>query len=450
MLIDVVVPSAGESISEVDIAEWRKAEGASVQRDDTLVVVETDKATMEIPAPESGTLTRILKKNGETAGVGEVIAKIEARQRDAEANGEAEQISEAPAATVKPELKEPSETPPDQSDVAEAEKEAEQISGISALQPSGQDELASAASADRLEDALQPERENVDQREQVAASRAQETRDAAAPSPARPSRSDGRDQSESPPESANSRAPEKPAEPATRRKPQDRLVPMTALRRRIAQRLVQAQQTAALLTTFNEIDMSRVAELRDQHRQTFEQKHKVKLGIMSFFVKAAVTALKASPEINAELRGEQIIYRSYYDIGIAVGGGKGLVVPILRQAETLSFAQVEIAIADFARRAREARLNPEDLEGGTFTITNGGIYGSLLSTPIVNPPQTAILGMHAIQDRPVARAGSVVIRPMMYVALTYDHRLVDGREAVSFLKHIKDLVEEPTRLLFEI
>ena len=450
MLIDVIVPSAGESISEVDIAEWRKAEGASVQRDDTLVVVETDKATMEIPAPESGTLSRILKKTGETAGVGEVIAKIEARKLDEQAKGEPEIVNEAPPAPVKPETKEASETPPNQSDAAEAKKEAEQISGISALQPSGQDEFASAASADRLEDARPPERENLNQAEQVAVSRAQETRDAAAASPTRPSRSNGREQSESEPEVASSRASEKPAEPAGRRKPQERVVPMTALRRRIAQRLVQAQQTAALLTTFNEVDMSRVAELREQHRQTFEQKYNVKLGIMSFFVKAAVTALKASPEINAELRGEQVVYRSSYDIGIAVGGGKGLVVPVLRQAETLSFAQIEIAIADFARRAREARLNPEDLEGGTFTITNGGIYGSLLSTPIVNPPQTAILGMHAIQERPVARAGAVVIRPMMYVALTYDHRLVDGREAVSFLKHIKDLVEEPTRLLFEV
>jgi 2-oxoglutarate dehydrogenase E2 component (dihydrolipoamide succinyltransferase) len=225
---------------------------------------------------------------------------------------------------------------------------------------------------------------------------------------------------------------------------------MTALRRRIAERLVQARQTAALLTTFNEIDMSRVVRMREQYREPFEQKHKVKLGIMSFFVKAVVSALQSSPEINAEIRGDQIIYRDYYDIGVAVGGGKGLVVPVLRDAERMSFAEIEQAIADFSRRAREARLNPEDLEGGTFTITNGGIYGSLLSTPIVNPPQTAILGMHAIQDRPVARNGAVLVRPMMYVALTYDHRLVDGREAVSFLRHIKEAVEEPARVLFDL
>jgi 2-oxoglutarate dehydrogenase E2 component (dihydrolipoamide succinyltransferase) len=225
---------------------------------------------------------------------------------------------------------------------------------------------------------------------------------------------------------------------------------MTPLRQRIAQRLVQAQQNAALLSTFNEIDMSRVTELRQQYREPFEQKFHAKLGIMSFFVKAAIAALKQSPEINAEIRGQNIVYHHYYDIGIAVGGGKGLVVPVLRDAAEKSFAEIEMAVADFARRAREARLSPEDLEGGTFTITNGGVYGSLLSTPIVNPPQSAILGMHAIQDRPVARGGAVVIRPMMYVALSYDHRIVDGREAVAFLKHIKELVEDPTRLLFEI
>jgi 2-oxoglutarate dehydrogenase E2 component (dihydrolipoamide succinyltransferase) len=230
----------------------------------------------------------------------------------------------------------------------------------------------------------------------------------------------------------------------------EQVVPMTPLRQRIAQRLVQAQQNAALLSTFNEIDMSRVTELRQQYREPFEQKFHAKLGIMSFFVKAAIAALKQSPEINAEIRGQNIVYRHYYDIGIAVGGGKGLVVPVLRDAAEKSFAEIEMAVADFARRAREARLSPEDLEGGTFTITNGGVYGSLLSTPIVNPPQSAILGMHAIQDRPVARGGAVVIRPMMYVALSYDHRIVDGREAVAFLKHIKELVEDPTRLLFEI
>jgi len=229
----------------------------------------------------------------------------------------------------------------------------------------------------------------------------------------------------------------------------DEAVRMTALRRLIAERLVQAQQSAALLTTFNEIDMSAVIALRQAQGEAFQEKHRIKLGFMSFFVKAAVIALQTVREVNAEIRGDEIIYHNYYDIGIAVGGGKGLVVPVLRNAETMSFADIERAIDDFARRAKETRLKPEELQGGTFTITNGGVYGSLLSTPIVNPPQSAILGLHAIQDRPVARGGAVAIRPMMYVALTYDHRLIDGREAVLFLKQIKNMIEEPARMLLQ-
>lgn len=225
---------------------------------------------------------------------------------------------------------------------------------------------------------------------------------------------------------------------------------MTALRRRIAERLVQAQQTAALLTTFNEIDMSAVIALRQELQPIFQERHGVKLGFMSFFVKASIEALKRVPQVNAEIQDENIVYRNYYDIGIAVGGGRGLVVPVLRNAERMSFAEVERAIADFARRAQENKLKIEELQGGTFTISNGGIYGSLLSTPIVNPPQSGVLGMHAIQERPVAREGQVVIRPMMYVALTYDHRLIDGREAVTFLRHIKECIEEPARLLLEV
>jgi 2-oxoglutarate dehydrogenase E2 component (dihydrolipoamide succinyltransferase) len=233
---------------------------------------------------------------------------------------------------------------------------------------------------------------------------------------------------------------------ATRR---DEIVPMTALRRLIAERLVQAQQSAALLTTFNEIDMSAVVALRQSQGDAFQERHHIKLGFMSFFVKAAVIALQTVREVNAEIRGSDIIYHNYFDIGIAVGGGKGLVVPVLRNAEKMSFAEIERAIDDFARRAKGGRLKPEELQGGTFTITNGGVYGSLLSTPIVNPPQSAILGLHAIQDRPVARGGTVVVRPMMYVALTYDHRIIDGREAVQFLKQIKTMIEEPARMLLQ-
>jgi 2-oxoglutarate dehydrogenase E2 component (dihydrolipoamide succinyltransferase) len=231
---------------------------------------------------------------------------------------------------------------------------------------------------------------------------------------------------------------------------QEEIVPMTPLRRKIAERLVQAQQEAALLTTFNEIDMSAVIALRRRYREEFQAKHGTRLGFMSFFVKASIEALKLVPQVNAEVRGHEVVYRNYYDIGVAVGGGKGLVVPVLRNAERMSFAEIEAAIADFAKRAQENRLRIEELEGGTFTISNGGIYGSMLSTPIINPPQSGVLGMHAIQDRPVARDSNVEIRPMMYVALSYDHRIVDGREAVTFLKRIKDIVEDPQRIMLEV
>jgi len=225
---------------------------------------------------------------------------------------------------------------------------------------------------------------------------------------------------------------------------------MTPIRRRIAQRLVEAQKSAALLTTFNQIDMSAVITLRKQHQNAFQAKYRIKLGFMSFFVKASIEALKLIPQVNAEIRGNDIVYRNYYDIGIAVGGGKGLVVPVVRNAERMSFAEVERAIADFAQRAGGNQLRVDELQGGTFTISNGGIYGSMLSTPIVNPPQSGVLGLHVIEDRPVARDGAVVIRPMMYVALTYDHRIVDGREAVTFLTRIKEVIEEPARLLLEV
>jgi 2-oxoglutarate dehydrogenase E2 component (dihydrolipoamide succinyltransferase) len=225
---------------------------------------------------------------------------------------------------------------------------------------------------------------------------------------------------------------------------------MTPIRRKIAERLVQAQQTTAFLTTFNEIDMSAVQELRRRYQEDFKKNYDIKLGLMSFFVKASIEALKLIPQVNAEIRGTDIVYRSYYDIGVAVGGGKGLVVPVLRNAEQMSFSKIEQVIQLLARKAESNQLKPDDLEGGTFTISNGGIYGSLLSTPIINAPQSGILGMHAVQERPVVRNGEVVIRPMMYVALTYDHRIVDGREAVTFLKRIKECVEAPSRILLEV
>lgn len=230
----------------------------------------------------------------------------------------------------------------------------------------------------------------------------------------------------------------------------EEVVPMTLLRRTVAQRLVEAQQTMAMLTTFNEIDLSAVIALRKQYQENFTKKYGVKLGFMSFFIKAAVEALKTIPQINASIRGNDIVYHHYYDIGVAIGGGKGLVVPVLRDAEHMSFAEVEKAVANLAARAQSNQLKPDELQGGTFTITNGGVYGSLLSTPIINPPQCAILGMHTIQERPVVAEGNIVARPMMYVALSYDHRIVDGREAVTFLVQIKEMIEKPARLLLEV
>jgi 2-oxoglutarate dehydrogenase E2 component (dihydrolipoamide succinyltransferase) len=423
MRIDLKIPNVGESITEVEIGQWLKNKGDSVVKDEPLLVVESDKATVEIRAPETATLTDILKNSGDSAAVGEVIAHLEANSSGERTNASQPARTKAPAepprhdgaqgngddgaATGKPA---PSETDATRSDEQPPQAET---------RPSERDiEIIQAKekAAERIQDAETP----------------QETTDYPA---------------------GNGQAAEEKAEgifpelPTT--EPRDQVVRMTALRRHIAERLVQAQQSAALLTTFNEIDMSAVVALRQTQGEAFQEKHRIKLGFMSFFVKAAVIALQTVREVNAEIRGNDIVYHNYFDIGIAVGGGKGLVVPVLRNAERMSFAEIERAIDDFARRAKDGRLKPEELQGGTFTITNGGVYGSLLSTPIVNPPQSAILGLHAIQDRPVARAGAVVIRPLMYVALTYDHRIIDGREAVLFLKQIKTMIEEPTRMLLQ-
>src|SRR5215475_11632207 len=344
MPVELVVPSVGESITEVEIGDWLKNPGEQIHQDEPVVVIETEKVTVELPAPASGTLTTMLKHKGDKAVVGDVIGYME---------------------------------------------------------PDG------------------------------AGTRGQ--------TPRPQKREEGSD--------PLSLKPQPKVAPGTR---EEQVIPMTPIRRHIAERLVEAQKSAALLTTFNEIDMSAVLALRRRHQETFQAKYHIKLGLMSFFVKAAIEALKTVPQLNAEVRGHDIVYRNYHDIGIAVGGGKGLVVPVLRNAERMTFAEIETAIADFANRAQANQLKVDELQGGTFTISNGGVYGSMLSTPIVNPPQSGVLGLHAIEDRPVARDGAVVIRPMMYVALTYDHRIVDGREAVTCLKRIKEIVEDPARMLLEI
>jgi 2-oxoglutarate dehydrogenase E2 component (dihydrolipoamide succinyltransferase) len=355
MPVELVVPSVGESITEVEIGDWLKKQGEAVDQDEPVVVIETEKVTVELPAPASGTISSMLKKKGEKASVGDVIGYIET-------NGS----RPTPPPTRTADAPRPAETP---RPVEQEPKEQTPAPSVPKVGQSGREE---------------------------------------------------------------------------------QIVPMTPIRRRIAQRLVEAQKSAALLTTFNQIDMSAVIAFRKQHQDAFQAKYRIKLGFMSFFVKASIEALKLIPQVNAEIRGNDIVYRNYYDIGIAVGGGKGLVVPVLRHAERMSFAEVERAIADFAQRAGANQLRVDELQGGTFTISNGGIYGSMLSTPIVNPPQSGVLGLHAIEDRPVARDGAVVIRPMMYLALTYDHRVVDGREAVTFLTRIKEVIEEPARLLLEV
>ena len=373
----------------------------------------------------------ILKNTGDSASVGEVIAHLEANTNDARASaGEtkrAQAAAEPPRHNGKDGLDSDGEAPGDTQVSPEAESPA--LAETRASQADGEAEQDEIGLSDR-------------DGEIIAA------KESAAQQAEAPEEFSGQPQ-EHPqaPQVSDETIPAKPAAPAAGR---DQAVRMTALRRLIAERLVQAQQSAALLTTFNEIDMSAVIALRQAQGEAFQERHRIKLGFMSFFVKAAVLALQTVREVNAEIRGDEIIYHNYYDIGIAVGGGKGLVVPVLRNAETMSFADIERAIDDFARRAKENRLKPEELQGGTFTITNGGVYGSLLSTPIVNPPQSAILGLHAIQDRPAARGGAVVIRPLMYVALTYDHRLIDGREAVLFLKQIKTMIEEPARMLLQV
>jgi 2-oxoglutarate dehydrogenase E2 component (dihydrolipoamide succinyltransferase) len=400
MAIELKVPEVGESITEVVIGTWKKREGDAVAQDEAIVEIESDKATVELPAPVAGTVTRVLKAAGAKAVVGEVIGIME----PAAAGAGAAPKPAAPAAPATASGEPASRVMP-----AAARVLGE--AGIPTATVTGTGPGGRITKADATQAAQRPP---------------QAAPPAVKPAPA-PVVAAGR--------------------PGGR---EERLVLISPIRRRIAERLVEAQQQAALLTTFNECDMSAVMALRGKFKDVFQERYGVKLGFMSFFVRAAVEALRAVPQVNAEYRDPHIVFRDYYDIGIAVGGGKGLVVPVLRNAENLSFAQVEQTIGDFARRAGENKLRLDELQGGTFTISNGGVYGSLLSTPIINPPQSGILGLHSIQDRPMAVNGQVVIRPMMYLALTYDHRLVDGREAVTFLKRIKDTIEDPSRLMLEV
>jgi 2-oxoglutarate dehydrogenase E2 component (dihydrolipoamide succinyltransferase) len=434
--VPVKVPALGESVSEATVASWRRAVGDVVKADEPLVEIESEKATVEIPSPGSGVLRRILRQQGDTVAIGEVIAEIETAPgasevvapdggaRPAESPTPAVTSPAVGAAAAAPALAEPSGPALHSGNGAAADvKASPALRRLMAENELGPADVKATGPAGRLE------------REDVL--RALESRTEPRAAPAAP-----------PPASAPPVTPLPPPRPVTG-KPQ-RVVPMSPLRKTVARRLLDAQQNAAILTTFNEINMAEVMAVRERYQEAFQKRHGIKLGFMSFFVKAATDALKTYPIVNAEVRGTDIVYKDYFDIGIAVGGGRGLVVPVVRNADRLSLAEVERTIAELAGRAKENKLRPEELEGGTFTISNGGIYGSMLSTPILNPPQSGILGLHAIQKRAVAVGEAIALRPMMYVALSYDHRIIDGREAVQFLVRIKECVEDPQRLLVEV
>jgi len=396
MSVEIKVPSVGESISEVFIGEWYVKEGTWVEADTNLAGLETDKATFDVPAPAAGILKSITKKAGEAAAVGDVIALFEPGEKPG-GTGSAAAPADKPAASA-PATAAPSSAPT----AGHVMPAAARVAGQNQINPGS---VSGSGPGGRVL------KEDVQRSLTVASAPAVRTEIA------------GREEMRK---------------------------PMSPIRQTIARRLVEAQHNAALLTTFNEVDMSGVKQLRETYQDSFQKKYGIKLGFMSFFVRAVVDALNLYPQVGAQIEGNELIYRNYCDIGVAVGGGKGLVVPVLRNAERMSFAEIELAIAAFGQKAKENKIGLDELEGGTFTITNGGVYGSLLSTPIVNPPQSGVLGMHGIFDRPIAVNGEVVVRPMMYIALTYDHRVVDGREAVSFLKRIKETIEQPTRLILEV
>lgn len=428
MPIELKVPTVGESITEVQIANWHVGEGDYVAIDANVAELETDKATVDLPAPVGGIIKQLLKKKGETAQIGEVIAiieKAEAPAKSSQPSKPAGGSSDRAGSTPEPSAASKSGNGPASKGSAGSDGGAVMPAAARLLAEHGltADQVTATGPGGRLL------KEDVERHISGKGS---------APA-ARPATS-GRELAARPAQTMGG--------PTGNRS--EKSVAMSPIRKRIAERLVEAQQNAALLTTFNEIDMSPVMALRKQYQDAFLKRYDVKLGFMSFFVKAVVDALNEIPQVGAQIRGEELVYQNYCDIGIAVGGGKGLVVPIIRNAETLSFAEIELKINDLGKRAKENKIGLDELQGGTFTITNGGIYGSLLSTPIVNPPQSGVLGMHNIVERPIAVNGQVVVRPMMYVALSYDHRVVDGREAVTFLKRIKDAIEDPTRMLIEV
>jgi 2-oxoglutarate dehydrogenase E2 component (dihydrolipoamide succinyltransferase) len=418
-MTEIRVPTLGESVTEATIGRWFKKAGDAVAVDEPLVELETDKVTIEVPAPSAGTLSEIAAKDGETVAVGALLGQI-----NDGAAGAAAKPAAAPAKAAAPAAPSPppaaaapaaaaQKAPPTDAPLAPSVRKISAESGIDAATVPGSGKDGRVTKGDML----------------AAIEKA-----ASAPMPVN-----------QPAAAVQVRAPS-PADDAAR----EERVKMTRLRQTIARRLKEVQNTAAMLTTFNEVDMSHIMAMRAQYKDVFEKKHGIKLGFMGFFTKACVQALKDIPAANAEIDGTDLIYKNYYHIGVAVGTDRGLVVPVVRDCDQKSIAEIEKSIADYGRRAREGQLKIDEMQGGTFTITNGGIYGSLMSTPILNAPQSAILGMHKIQDRPVAIGGKVEIRPMMYLALSYDHRVIDGKDAVTFLVRVKETLEDPSRLVLDL
>ncbi|MHB8707377.1 MAG: 2-oxoglutarate dehydrogenase complex dihydrolipoyllysine-residue succinyltransferase [Desulfuromonadales bacterium] len=434
--MEIRIPTVGESIHEALLAAWRVADGASVQKDEVLCDLETDKVNIEVTAEVSGTV-KIAVPAGETLPVGSVIGTIEPGDAPEKETPEKETPEKETPEKETPEKETPEKETPEkevsEKEVSEEEEQPAINPAAARLARERQIDLSAVAGTGRDGRITVEDVQAAAKASQPAGEDGQKT---------------GRPAREEPPEPAAKTPPARQEEgsdgrPVTRE-------PMSPLRQRIAARLLAVRQQTAMLTTFNEADLTRLKTLRVRHQEQFTGKHGIKLGLMSFFVKACIEALKANPAVNARIDGSDIVYHHYYDIGIAVGTDRGLVVPVLRDADRMTFAEIEKKIAELARKANDRKLTLAELEGGTFTISNGGIYGSLLSTPILNPPQTGVLGMHAIQERPVAMEGQVVIRPMMYLALSYDHRLIDGREAVGFLKLIKEYLEDPEELLLEL